>query len=105
MKDPNILGFKGPRRMTTLVPRITKDGEAFAIQPNTPLSGQQMLEETLLDRLKRNDQRDILALQNKAPQWNDGKRPTTTMDNIMILGIENRTIARLMFLVFANEHA
>ncbi|CAG8545327.1 12616_t:CDS:2, partial [Ambispora leptoticha] len=43
--DPNILGFKGPRKMTE--------------------------EETLIGKFKSGSHRDILVLHNKSPQWNE----------------------------------
>ncbi|XP_074602108.1 tub domain-containing protein ktub [Brevipalpus obovatus] len=60
--ETNVLGFKGPRKMTVLVPR----SEEVCSYPNS----------TLLDQWKRdatpsNDQKSILTLKNKAPVWNE----------------------------------
>ncbi|KNE63920.1 hypothetical protein AMAG_08979 [Allomyces macrogynus ATCC 38327] len=90
--EPNILGFKGPRKMTILLPTMTKSGERERIIPTQE-------SETLLGRMKtgndpkllvlhtrhrngtkgkgralhgRNRQAPrLLVLHNKAPQWNE----------------------------------
>lgn len=60
--------------MTVIVPGLepateTKPALRFAIRP--------VLEKhTLLERYKTNEQDGIKILQNKSPQWNDGKHQT-----------------------------
>ncbi|KAJ3271793.1 hypothetical protein HK104_004626, partial [Borealophlyctis nickersoniae] len=63
-KDPNIMGFKGPRKMTVLLPGMTRHGTRTELQP-------EHMKDTLLERYKSRNDRDILTLHNKAPQWND----------------------------------
>ncbi|CAG8481360.1 12928_t:CDS:2 [Ambispora gerdemannii] len=62
--DPNILGFKGPRKMTVLLTGMTKTGERPEFRPKTE-------EETLIGKFKSGSHRDILVLHNKSPQWNE----------------------------------
>ncbi|KAJ1551574.1 hypothetical protein HK096_007944 [Nowakowskiella sp. JEL0078] len=68
-KEPNILGFKGPRKMTVLLPGMTREGQRVEIQP----ANVQILtydKETILVRNANKDP-EIQALYNKQPQWND----------------------------------
>jgi tubby-related protein 1 len=62
--DPNILGFKGPRKMTVLLIGMTRTGERPAFRPETEA-------QTLIGKFKNGDHRDILVLHNKSPQWNE----------------------------------
>ncbi|KAF0347940.1 Tub-domain-containing protein [Gigaspora margarita] len=62
--DPNILGFKGPRKMTVLLLGMTKNGERPEFRPTTE-------SQTLIGKFKNGDHRDILILHNKSPQWNE----------------------------------
>jgi len=62
--EPNILGFKGPRKMTIVLHRMDKDGDRPEFRPNDKAS-------TLLGKLKIKDQTDLLTLHNKSPQWNE----------------------------------
>ncbi|KAI9014152.1 hypothetical protein DFJ74DRAFT_681522 [Hyaloraphidium curvatum] len=62
--EPNILGFKGPRKMTVLMPSMTKTGERIAFAPADEKDG-------LYQRYKTSRDREILTLHNKSPQWNE----------------------------------
>eukprot|EP00835_Amoeboradix_gromovi_P002725 NODE_160_length_16633_cov_0.230132.p7 type:complete len:276 gc:universal NODE_160_length_16633_cov_0.230132:11418-12245(+) len=55
---PNILGFKGPRCMTILLPAISKQGKM------------NILRSSLYDMYKSNS-KEIIVLQNKTPLWNE----------------------------------
>ncbi|KAI8054265.1 tubby C-terminal-like domain-containing protein [Syncephalis plumigaleata] len=57
--EPNILGFKGPRRMTILMRRMGPDEQRIPHRPTKK-------EDTLLGRYN-----DSLELHNKSPQWNE----------------------------------
>ncbi|CAG8501900.1 11004_t:CDS:2 [Racocetra fulgida] len=63
--DPNILGFKGPRKMTVLLLGMTRNGERPEFRPTTE-------SQTLIGKFRSGDHRDILILHNKSPQWNEG---------------------------------
>lgn len=63
--EANFLGTKGPRKMTTIIPRINDQGKykSFPDKPNAKL----------IDMYKeKGDWSDIMILKNKGPSWNDG---------------------------------
>ncbi|KAF7722792.1 Tubby- protein 3 [Apophysomyces ossiformis] len=62
--DPNVFGFKGPRKMTILMHTLTRDGKRPEFRPATEA-------ETLLSKYKDGGARDLLILHNKSPQWNE----------------------------------
>ncbi|RCH95029.1 hypothetical protein CU097_013983 [Rhizopus azygosporus] len=62
--DPNILGFKGPRKMTILMHTLTRDGKRPEFRPTKE-------SEMLLSKYKEGGARDLLILHNKSPQWNE----------------------------------
>ncbi|ORX61409.1 Tub-domain-containing protein [Hesseltinella vesiculosa] len=62
--DPNILGFKGPRKMTILTHTLTRDGRRPEFRPESEF-------ETLLAKYKENRMDNMLVLHNKSPQWNE----------------------------------
>ncbi|ORZ33683.1 tubby C-terminal-like domain-containing protein [Catenaria anguillulae PL171] len=62
--EPNILGFKGPRKMTILLPIMSPDGDRVRIVPKEE-------SETLVERMKSDTDPLLLKLHNKSPQWNE----------------------------------
>lgn len=62
--DQNVLGFKGPRKMTVVLPRMKEDKEPVVIRP---ISSQ----ETLLGRFDEADLREISVHHNRQPNWNE----------------------------------
>ncbi|EDV19714.1 uncharacterized protein TRIADDRAFT_33067, partial [Trichoplax adhaerens] len=62
--DTNVLGFKGPRKMTILIPGMDANQERVAVRPRNA-------NETLLERWKSGRMDNLLELHNKAPEWND----------------------------------
>ncbi|XP_050091039.1 protein king tubby [Anopheles aquasalis] len=62
--DTNILGFKGPRNMTVLLPGMTEDDQRVQI---SSVDGQQ----GLLDCWKSKNMDNVVELHNKTPIWND----------------------------------
>ncbi|KAI5640224.1 tub family domain-containing protein [Phthorimaea operculella] len=62
--DTNVLGFKGPRKMTVILPGMTPDRQRVTISPTDD-------SETLLERWKMQNHDDIVVLHNKTPVWND----------------------------------
>ncbi|GBP45080.1 Protein king tubby 1 [Eumeta japonica] len=62
--DTNVLGFKGPRKMTVILPGMTPDRQRVTIAPTDE-------SETLLERWRGNLLDDIVVLHNKTPVWND----------------------------------
>ncbi|KAJ9060302.1 hypothetical protein DSO57_1032202 [Entomophthora muscae] len=62
--DPNILGFKGPRKMTVLLMGMTKEGKRPEFRPSCD-------SETLVEKYHAQNDNRLLVLRNKAPQWNE----------------------------------
>ncbi|KAM5236214.1 tubby-related protein 2 [Ctenodactylus gundi] len=62
--EPNILGYKGPRKMTVIIPEINSENERISIQPQNE-------EESILSRFQRGAMEGLVLLQNKAPLWSE----------------------------------
>eukprot|EP00043_Microstomoeca_roanoka_P006144 m.60566 g.60566 ORF g.60566 m.60566 type:complete len:408 (+) comp13294_c0_seq1:393-1616(+) len=63
--ETNVLGFKGPRKMTVVMPTV-KEGtmERNKVQPLSENDG-------LLRRYQRDTHQDLMILRNKKPDWNE----------------------------------
>ena len=64
MYETNVLGFKGPRKMTVIVPAMTHDHNRIAVKPRND-------SETLIERWKVGNMTDLLELHNKQPVWSE----------------------------------
>jgi len=62
--ETNVLGFKGPRKMTVVVPGMDLDCERVECQPTSE-------KETLTSKLESSNVDNITVLQNKSPVWNE----------------------------------
>ncbi|KAL7289908.1 hypothetical protein TKK_0016298 [Trichogramma kaykai] len=62
--ETNVLGFKGPRKMTVIIPGMTPDERRVEICPRDE-------SETLLERWKAKNMDNLIELHNKTPVWND----------------------------------
>ncbi|XP_037092803.1 tubby-related protein 3-like [Pollicipes pollicipes] len=62
--ETNVLGFKGPRRMTVIIPAMTTDHKRIPVEPVTDA-------ESLLERWRNKRTDNLLELHNKAPVWNE----------------------------------
>ncbi|CAN2391066.1 bronchus morphogenesis [Pristimantis euphronides] len=62
--ETNVLGFKGPRKMSVLIPGMNINHERIPFQPHNE-------SESLLSRWQSRRQENIIELHNKAPVWND----------------------------------
>ncbi|KAL4829682.1 hypothetical protein H8958_007121 [Nasalis larvatus] len=62
--ETNVLGFKGPRKMSVIVPGMSMVHERVSIRPRNE-------HETLLARWQNKNTESIIELQNKTPVWND----------------------------------
>ncbi|KAA0706821.1 Tubby protein -like protein [Triplophysa tibetana] len=62
--ETNVLGFKGPRKMTVIIPGMDEDDERVPIRPQTE-SG------SLLVRYQNRQMDNMIELHNKTPVWND----------------------------------
>ncbi|KAM9336261.1 tubby protein homolog [Symphorus nematophorus] len=62
--ETNVLGFKGPRKMTVIIPGMLENDERVSIRPKSDL-------ETLLVRHANNNTDKLVTLVNKSPSWNE----------------------------------
>lgn len=62
--ETNVLGFKGPRKMTVLIPGMLENDERVVIRPKNEL-------ETLLTRHANGNTDKLVTLVNKSPSWNE----------------------------------
>ncbi|XP_034563330.1 tubby protein homolog isoform X2 [Notolabrus celidotus] len=62
--ETNVLGFKGPRKMTVIIPGMLENDERVSICPKSDL-------ETLLVRHANNNTEKLVTLVNKSPSWNE----------------------------------
>ncbi|KAB0400451.1 hypothetical protein E2I00_006444, partial [Balaenoptera physalus] len=62
--ETNVLGFRGPRKMTVIIPGIDAQNQRISVQPQNE-------QESLLSRLQRGASQGLVLLQNKAPSWSD----------------------------------
>ncbi|KAH8372603.1 hypothetical protein KR009_000598, partial [Drosophila setifemur] len=63
--DTNILGFKGPRNMTVILPGMTEEDQRVKISSADPK------QQGILDLYKMKNMDNIVELHNKTPVWND----------------------------------
>uniref|UniRef100_A0A665UWR5 Si:dkey-220f10.4 n=2 Tax=Echeneis naucrates TaxID=173247 RepID=A0A665UWR5_ECHNA len=62
--ETNVLGFKGPRKMTVIIPGMLENDERVSICPKNDL-------ETLLIRHANGNTDKLVTLVNKSPSWNE----------------------------------
>uniref|UniRef100_A0A3B3Z6E9 Tubby C-terminal domain-containing protein n=1 Tax=Periophthalmus magnuspinnatus TaxID=409849 RepID=A0A3B3Z6E9_9GOBI len=62
--ETNVLGIKGPRRMTVIIPGMNKDNERIPLRPRNDYDG-------LLIRHQNRRMDNLIELRNKAPVWNE----------------------------------
>lgn len=62
--DTNVLGFKGPRKMTVILPGMTPDYERVVLYPQDESQG-------LIESWKAKHIDNLVKLHNKTPIWND----------------------------------
>ncbi|XP_007885727.1 tubby protein homolog isoform X1 [Callorhinchus milii] len=62
--ETNVLGFKGPRKMSVIIPGMNMDHERVSIKPRNE-------HETLLARWQNKSTESVIELHNKTPVWND----------------------------------
>ncbi|XP_045924966.1 tubby protein isoform X1 [Micropterus dolomieu] len=62
--ETNVLGFKGPRKMTVIIPGMLENDERVSIRPKNEL-------ETLLIRHANGNTDKLVTLVNKSPSWNE----------------------------------
>nr|XP_040031340.1 LOW QUALITY PROTEIN: tubby-related protein 3 [Gasterosteus aculeatus aculeatus] len=62
--ETNVLGFKGPRKMTVIIPGMNPNFERVAVRPQNE-------QESLLSRWQNHALDNLIELHNKAPVWNE----------------------------------
>ncbi|XP_062914048.1 tubby protein-like isoform X3 [Mobula hypostoma] len=62
--ETNVLGFKGPRKMTVVIPGMNVNHERVAIKPRNE-------HESLLLMWQNRNMENLIELHNKVPVWND----------------------------------
>ncbi|KAF8791308.1 protein king tubby 1-like isoform X3 [Argiope bruennichi] len=62
--ETNVLGFKGPRKMSVVLPALNNENKRIEVKSSAEGEG-------LLERMKSRKMENLLELQNKTPQWND----------------------------------
>ncbi|XP_029548510.1 tubby-related protein 1-like [Salmo trutta] len=62
--ETNVLGIKGPRRLTVIIPGMGKDSERVPIRPRSDNNG-------LLMKFQNRKMDNLIELHNKTPTWND----------------------------------
>ncbi|XP_008571271.1 PREDICTED: tubby-related protein 3 isoform X2 [Galeopterus variegatus] len=62
--ETNVLGFKGPRKMSVIIPGMNMNHERIPFQPRND-------NESLLSKWQNKTMENLIELRNKAPVWND----------------------------------
>ncbi|NWX41128.1 TULP3 protein, partial [Steatornis caripensis] len=62
--ETNVLGFKGPRKMSVIIPGMNMNHERIPVCPRNE-------HESLLSKWQNKNLENLIELQNKAPVWND----------------------------------
>ncbi|XP_067855754.1 tubby-related protein 3-like isoform X2 [Heptranchias perlo] len=62
--ETNVLGFKGPRKMTVVIPGMSMSHERVPIRPRNE-------HESLLSMWQNRSMENLIELHNKVPVWND----------------------------------
>ncbi|XP_073078984.1 tubby-related protein 3 isoform X4 [Manis javanica] len=62
--ETNVLGFKGPRKMSVIIPGMNMNHQRIPFQPRND-------HESLLSKWQNKTMENLIELHNKAPVWND----------------------------------
>ncbi|KAM4819808.1 tubby-related protein 3 [Thomomys bottae] len=62
--ETNVLGFKGPRKMSVIIPGMSLNHERIPFRPRND-------HESLLSKWQNKAMENLIELHNKAPVWND----------------------------------
>nr|XP_057917675.1 tubby protein homolog [Doryrhamphus excisus] len=90
--ETNVLGFRGPRKMTVIIPGMLENDDRVSIQPKNE-------HDTLLVRHANNNTNKLVTLVNKSPSWNEqtqsyvlnfhGRVTQASVKNFQIIHPEN----------------
>uniref|UniRef100_A0A673ZYI1 TUB bipartite transcription factor n=1 Tax=Salmo trutta TaxID=8032 RepID=A0A673ZYI1_SALTR len=97
--ETNVLGFKGPRKMSVIIPGMNMDHERVAICPRND-------HESLLARWQNKSTESVIELHNKTPVWNDdtqsyvlnfhGRVTQASVKNFQIIHDNDRELSRFL---------
>ncbi|XP_061863951.1 tubby-related protein 3 isoform X2 [Colius striatus] len=62
--ETNVLGFKGPRKMSVIIPGMNMNHKRIPVHPRNE-------QESLLSKWQTRNLENVIELHNKAPVWND----------------------------------
>ncbi|XP_047650796.1 tubby-related protein 1 isoform X2 [Phacochoerus africanus] len=95
--ETNVLGFRGPRRMTVIIPGMNSDNERVPIRPRNASDG-------LLVRWQNKTLESLIELHNKPPIWNEdtgsytlnfqGRVTQASVKNFQIVHADDREYLR-----------
>uniref|UniRef100_A0A8C6QYE4 Tubby C-terminal domain-containing protein n=1 Tax=Nannospalax galili TaxID=1026970 RepID=A0A8C6QYE4_NANGA len=95
--ETNMLGFRGPRRMTIIIPGMSSDNERVPIRPRNSSDG-------LLVRWQNKTLESLIELHNKPPIWNkesgsytlnfQGRVTQASVKNFQIVHADNSPLGR-----------
>ncbi|XP_049621217.1 tubby-related protein 1 isoform X2 [Suncus etruscus] len=98
--ETNVLGFRGPRRMTIIIPGMNTDNERVPIRPRNASDG-------LLVRWQNKALESLIELHNKPPVWNEdsgsytlnfqGRVTQASVKNFQIIHADNPDYIVLQF--------
>ncbi|KAK1329970.1 hypothetical protein QTO34_010154 [Cnephaeus nilssonii] len=60
--ETNVLGFRGPRKMSVIIPGVDGQNKRIRVQPQNE-------RDCLMSRIQRGANQGLVLLQNKAPSW------------------------------------
>ncbi|KAL4452633.1 hypothetical protein ABPG75_008295 [Micractinium tetrahymenae] len=99
--QPNVLGTKGPRKMTVLIPKLDSSGS----RPAGAAPGSEA--ETLLGQYKSYSLSSCVVLRNKPPRWNQamsayclnfgGRVTQASVKNFQLVSVDNMDRTILQF--------
>lgn len=120
-QETNVLGFRGPRKMTVIIPGMLENDERVSIRPkNVWISKSRETakywqewnflkqfffqeQETLLNRHANGNTDKLVTLMNKSPSWNDqtqsyvlnfhGRVTQASVKNFQIIHPDNGTMS------------
>ncbi|KAK5881056.1 hypothetical protein CesoFtcFv8_021906 [Champsocephalus esox] len=98
--ETNVLGFKGPRKMTVIIPGMLENDERVSIRPKND-------RDTLLARHAHSNTDNLVTLENKCPSWNEqsqsfvlnfhGRVTQASVKNFQIVHPENEDYIVMQF--------
>ncbi|KAL4439006.1 hypothetical protein ABPG77_006943 [Micractinium sp. CCAP 211/92] len=105
--QPNVLGTKGPRKMTVLIPKLASSGS----RPGARAPGSEG--ETLLGQYKSYSLSSCVVLRNKPPRWNQamsayclnfgGRVTQASVKNFQLVSVDNMDRTILQFGKVASD--